>query len=382
MCEGTPVTEDDSRSKRTEEESAMTETAVISDIDPAEVEQAAGQVMGILTGGMLSHMIDIGARTNLFDALAGGSATSVELADRAGLTERYVREWLASLVTGGLVQYDALTSTYTLPPALAAVLTDGPMNMTPFAALNTHLGKHVHQVARAFREGGGVPYAEYRPEFTDVMDSISRVGYDAALVEAIVPLVPGLADSMRAGARVADVACGTGHALVLLAKAFPKSTFVGYDFDDGAIGRARAEAAGAGLTNVSFQVCDAATLTIDEPFDAVFVFDAIHDQVDPAAVLRRIHDALKPGGVFCMNEPHGADALEDNIENPMAPMLYGCSTLHCMTVSLAHGGAGIGTVFGEGLAREMLTDAGFVDIDVQPAPGDPVNAVYVSRKPA
>ena len=360
----------------------MTETAIAPEIDPAQVEEAMGQLIGIFTGGMLSYMIEIGAKTNLFGALAAGPATSTELADRAGLTERYVREWLAAVVTGGIVEYDPTTSTYTLPAARAAVLTDGPMNLTPFAALTTHLGKHVHQVERAFREGGGVPYADYRPEFTDVMDSISRVTFDAALVDAIVPLVPGLVDSLRAGARVADVACGTGHALVVLAKAFPASTFVGYDFDDGAIARARAEAAGAELTNLTFHVCDAAALTVDEPFDAVFVFDAIHDQVDPAAVLRHIHDALKPGGVFCMNEPHGADALEDNIANPMAPLLYATSTLHCMTVSLAHGGAGIGTVFGEGLARQMLTDAGFVDIDVQPAPADPVNAVYISRRPA
>ena len=134
------------------------------------------------------------------------------------------------------------------------MLTDGPMNLAPMAALGTHLGKHVHQVARAFREGGGVPYSEYRPEFTDVMDSISRVQYDGFLVDAYLPLVPGLRDRLEAGIRVADVACGTGHALVVLARAFPASTFVGYDLDDGAIGRARAEAAGAQLTNVTFEV--------------------------------------------------------------------------------------------------------------------------------
>jgi SAM-dependent methyltransferase len=167
---------------------------------------------------------------------------------------------------------------------------------------------------------------------------------------------------------------------VLLARAFPASTFVGYDLDEGAIARARAEAGGAGLTNVSFEVRDAARLEVDHPFDVVFVFDAIHDQVDPGGVLERIHSALTNGGIFVMKEPHASDNLEDNMANPMAPLLYATSTLHCMTVSLAHGGAGIGTVFGEQLARRMLAAAGFVDIQLHPAPGDPGDAVYVSRK--
>jgi SAM-dependent methyltransferase len=194
-------------------------------------------------------------------------------------------------------------------------------------------------------------------------------------------LVPGLGDRMRAGARVADVACGTGHALVLLAREFPASSFLGVDFDETAIARARAEAAGAGLTNVTFRVADVARPWAEESYDAVLVFDALHDQVDPAAVLRHIHDALTPGGRFVLKEPRAADALEGNIGNPMAPILYACSTLHCLTVSLAHGGAGIGTVFGEGLAREMLASAGFAELDVHPVPGDPGGAFYLSTRP-
>ena len=348
--------------------------------DPAKIEEFAGRLLSVFTGSMLAYMIDIGQRTGLLAAAAGGRATSDELARRAGLTERYVREWLGAMVTGGIVDYDPTTKSYSLPPERAACLTEGPTNMAPWAGMVTHLGKHVHQVARVFREGGGVPYAEYRPEFTDVMDALSREIFDGLLIDAYVPLVPGLAEQLTTGARVADVACGTGHALVLLARAFPASTFVGYDLDEGAIARARAEAGGAGLTNVRFQVCDAARLSVDQPLDVVFVFDAIHDQVDPTGVLDRIHAALVDGGCFVMTEPHGADNLEDNIANPMAPILFACSTLHCLTVSLAHGGAGIGTVFGEQLARRMLTDAGFVDIQLHPAPGDPVNAVYVSRK--
>ena len=349
-------------------------------VDPAQIEAFAARLLSLYAGSMLSCMIDIGHRTGLLAVAAHGPGTSEELAGRAGLTERYVREWLAAMVSGGIVEYDAATQTYALPPVHAACLTDGPMNLAVFAAFNTHLAKHVHQVARAFREGGGVPYAEYRPEFTDVMDAISRASLDATLVDGILPLAPGLAERLAAGARVADVACGTGHALVLLGRAFPRSTFVGYDLDDAAVARGRAEAAGAGLTNVRYEVCDAARLAVDEPFDAVFVFDAIHDQVDPAAVLRRIHDALNPGGAFVMKEPHAADTLEENVASPMAPILYGCSTLHCLPISLAHGGAGIGTMFGEGLACELLAEAGFGSVDVHPAPGDPADAIYVTRR--
>jgi SAM-dependent methyltransferase len=349
-------------------------------VDAEQVEQFLGTLVSIYTGSMLNYMIDLGHRTGLLAASAQGPATSDELARRAGLTERYVREWLGAMVTGGIVDYEPRAGTYSLPPERAACLTEGATNLAPMALLNTHLGKHVHQVARAFREGGGVPYAEYRPEFTDVMDAIGRGTYDALLIDAYLPLVPGLTEQLNSGVRVADVACGTGHALVLLARAFPQSTFVGLDLDQGAIARARAEAGGARLDNVSFEVCDAARLEVDQPFDVAFVFDAIHDQVDPTGVLERIHGALTEGGLFVMKEPHAADNLEDNIANPMAPILYSVSTLHCMTVSLAHGGAGIGTMFGEQLARRMLAEAGFVDVQVHAAPGDPGDAVYVSRK--
>ncbi len=215
------------------------------------------------------------------------------------------------------------------------------------------LAEHVPALARVFRDGGGVPYADFAPEFTDVMDAMGRGGFDQFLIDAYLPVVPGLTERLAAGARVADVACGTGHALVLLGQAFPASTFTGYDLDENAIDRARAEAAGAGLTNVHFELADIAQLAVDTPFDAVFMFDALHDQVDPAGVLQRIHQMLAPDGVLFLREPHAADTLEGNLDNPMAPIQYSVSTLHCLTVSLAHGGAGIGTVFGEQLARSL-----------------------------
>jgi SAM-dependent methyltransferase len=352
-------------------------TAGRGTLDEARVEAFAGHLFELYTGGLLTFMVDIGHRTGLFAAAAAGPATSAELAARADLQERYVREWLGAMATGGIVEYDPATRTYRLPAEHAACLTGrGSGNLAPFSRLDTHLAKHVDAVARAFREGGGVPYAEFRPEFTDVMDALGRGTFDELLLEAYLPLVPGLVERLEAGARVADVGCGTGHALVLMGGAYPASTFVGYDLAADAIARARSEA--AGLANVRFEVRDAARLAVGEPFDVVFVFDAVHDQVDPAAVLERIHAALAPGGCFVMVEPRASSNLEDNLGNPLAPLLYTVSTLHCMTVSLAGGGAGLGAAWGERLARSMLADAGFRDVVVHEAPGDPLNAVFVA----
>jgi SAM-dependent methyltransferase len=362
----------------------MTNTAIVDDagIDEQTVAAFAGHLMELYTGGLLAYMIDLGHRTGLLDAAAGGAGTSEVLAARAGLHERYVREWLGAMVTGGIVEYDAATATYRLPAEHAVCLAgDGPLNLAPFSQLNTHLAHHVGDVAAAFRDGGGVPYSAYRPEFTDVMDALGRGAYDGLLVDAIVPLAPGLTERLAAGARAADVACGTGHALVVLGRAFPASTFVGYDLDEGSIDRARQEAAEAGLTNVSYEVRDVVTLPADPPLDAVFVFDAIHDQVDPRGVLGAIHDALVPGGCFVMKEPRVSSNLEDNVGNPFAPLIYSISTLHCLTVSLAHDGAGLGTAFGEQVARQLLAEAGFGDVIVHEAPGDPTDAVFVTSKP-
>lgn len=351
----------------------VTETA----FDPEKVEAFAGKLGAILQGSLLNYLVEIGDRTGLFAAAVQGPATSAQLAERAGLHERYVREWLGAMATSGIVDYDPATETFVLPAEHAALLL-GPASMAPLAAMNRVLGKYVPDVARVFREGGGVPYADFCPEFSDAMDAIGRGAFDQFLVDAYLPLAPGLVERLASGARVADFACGSGHALVLLASAFPASTFVGYDLDDHGLGRARKEAADAGLTNVTFEHADVAALSVDDPFDVVFIFDALHDQVDPKRVLEHVRGAMRPDGTFVMREPRAADKLEDDLQNPMAPVIYSVSTMHCLTVSLAHGGAGIGTAFGEQLARELLVGAGFDDPSVFPAPGHPFDAVYVT----
>lgn len=351
-------------------------------LDEERVERFMGQLMEAYTGGMVTLMIDLAHRTGLLVALAARPRTSSEVADCAGLQERYVRECLGALVTAGIIDYDATGAVYSLPPEHALCLTGaGSLNIAPYSMITALLGKHVNEVAQSFRDGGGVSYDQFRPEFTSVMDGLSRGLMDGQLLRGILPVGGDLPDRLASGIRVADIGCGSGHAVNLMAREFPKSTFIGYDIGSDAIEVARAEAVDYGVGNATFEVLDVVMLPTEPPFDAIFAFDSIHDQVDPVGVLRRVHEALRPSGVFVMMDIKANTALEDNIGNPLAPMLYSISTLHCMTVSLAHGGAGLGTVWGEQLARQMLTDAGFVDLKVSDVPDDPMDSVYIARKP-
>jgi SAM-dependent methyltransferase len=348
--------------------------------DPARTEAFAGRLLQIYTDGIVALMLDVASRTGLLEALAAGAGTSQEIAARGELTERYVRECLGSLVTAGIARFDAASARYDLPPEHAACLTgEGSQNLAPLARVGTLLAHHVDGVARAFREGGGVPYEAFRPEFTEAMDGLSRGTFDAQLVDALVPLAEGLPARLDRGATVIDIGCGTGHSTNVLARAFPRSTFVGYDLSEEALDRGRDEAAAWGLGNVRFESLDLVELAPPRPADVVFAFDVIHDQADPVTVLDRVRASLADDGVFVMMDIKASSNLEDNVDNPLAPLLYGISTLHCMTVSLARDGAGLGTVWGEELACRMLADAGFTSVEVHDVPDDPLDSLYVAR---
>lgn len=350
------------------------------ELDRRKTADFARKIFGHYTSGILSLMIDIGDRTGLFDTLAQGPGTSEEIAARSGLNERYVREWLGAMTTGGITEYDADTKVFTLPPEHAVCLT-GPTsrNLSPNSQYLAMLAKQVPNLVECFRHGGGVPYSEFRPDFTEMMDASWRRLYDGLLIKGFLPLAEGLPERLQSGIRVADVGCGTGHAINVMAKEYPNSTFTGFDFNEDGIARARAEAQEMGLPNASFEVMDAAQLPPEPKYDLITSFDAIHDQRDPATVIQRIAAALAPGGMYFMVEPKASSNLEENVGNPFAPYLYGFSVLHCMTVSLAYDGAGVGTAWGEQAARQLLTDAGFTRIDVRDAPG-PQNSIYVCRK--
>ena len=347
--------------------------------NPDLVKQFGARLLGIYTGGVLTKLIDIGYQVGLFEASKSGAATSEELADRAVLKERYVREWLGAMTSSGIYTYEPETRKYTLPDEHAMLLTgDGPMNLTPMSRIVNHFGTHLQRLVACFRDGGGIPYSAYRPVFTQCMDDAWRRIYDHQLITGFIPAVPGLTEALRDGITVLDIGCGSGHAMNILAREFPGSAFVGYDIAEDAIADARAEASRLALENTRFDVADVASFSTEEKFDLITAFDAIHDQRAPADVLRNVCRALAPGGSFMMVEFKFSSRLEDNIQNPFAPMYYGISLMHCMPVSLAIDGEGLGTVWGEQVARRYLADAGFGSVVVLDSPR-PQNCIFVAR---
>ena len=279
-----------------------------------------------------------------------------------------------------VVRYEPATATYALPVEHAAVLTEaaGPGNLAIVMQHVAMMGEVEQRTIDRFRVGGGLSYAEF-PHFHRNMAETSAAVNDAALVQAILPLVTGALDALGEGIDVADVGCGRGHAVNLMAQAFPASRFTGYDFSVSAIEAARQEARDLDLTNATFEVLDVARLEEHSRFDLVTAFDAIHDQAHPASVLGNIRRALRPGGTFLMVDIKASSEPERNLDLPWASYLYAISTYHCMSVSLGLGGDGLGTVWGVELATSMLADAGFTQVEEKHLEADPFNAYFVAR---
>lgn len=344
----------------------------------------AESLLAMLNQGALALMVSIGHRTGLFDALDElPPADAAQIASHAGLDERYVKEWLATMTAGHIVNYDSTAGYYHLPAHRAAVLTRAanPDNIAVFAQYIGVLGQVEDRVVNCFHNGGGVGYEHY-PRFHEVMAEDSGQTVIAALDAHILPLVPGLVERLERGIRVLDVGCGRGRALQHLAARFPRSAFVGYDLSDQALHRARDEARAQRLDNLLFEQRDLTgfdTATDNERFGLITAFDAIHDQADPQGVLDGIQRRLVDGGTFLMQDIRASSRLENNVDHPIAPLLYTLSTMHCMTVSLAQGGAGLGTMWGEELAVDMLERAGFENVEVHRLAHDFQNNFYVSR---
>jgi 2-polyprenyl-3-methyl-5-hydroxy-6-metoxy-1,4-benzoquinol methylase len=351
-------------------------------LDPAKAEAFGGRMVGLLNEGFLGMLISIGHQTGIFDALAElPPSTSAQIAAATGLQERYVREWLGGMTVGHIVEYDRETRTFNLPAEHAASLTRaaGPNNLAFFTQYMGLAGEVEQGIVRAFRQGGGVPYAAFG-RFQQLQAEESAPLYDTALVEAILPLAPELVERLRAGIDVLDVGCGQGHALNVMARAFPRSRFTGYDFAEEGVAAAHAEAARLGLANAQFAARDIAAIDDDGRYDLITAFDVIHDLARPEETLRAIARALKPDGVFLMMEIAASSELGDNLDHPFGPFLYAASVFHCMTVSLAQGGPGHGTVWGEQGARHALADAGFSQVEQQQLPGDFFHVFYVARR--
>lgn len=352
------------------------------DLDTDRSEAFAERMLSAFNETALVAMTSIGHRTGLFDALAELPPTTSEaIAAHAGLDERYVREWLAVMVTSRVVEYEPGTRCYRLPAEHACWLTRAasPNNLAVTAQLLPSIGHVETELVRCFREGGGLSYDRY-PRFHEVMAEDSGQTVVDALFDHILPIVPGLTDALERGIRLLDVGCGRGRALLRLAEHFPRSRFAGVDLCAEPVEWARSQARSRGLENVRFDTREASAEPLGGPWDCITAFDAIHDQADPAAVLRGIAQALAPDGVFLMQDIAGSSHLERNLDHPAAPFCYAISTAHCMSVSLAQGGAGLGTMWGEELATEMLRAAGFDRVETTRLEHDFLNVFFVARR--
>lgn len=353
--------------------------------DASRAEDFAGQLLTALNNGALCLMVSIGHRTGLFDAMSrSGTATSSETAAKAGLDERYVREWLGAMVTAGVVEFDPVAKRYTLPAEHAAYLTRAAAadNMAVFAQYIGVLGGVEDDIVECFRKGGGVPYEKF-PRFHEVMAEDSGQSVLSSLESHILPLIPGLTARLEKGIQVLDAGCGRGRILQRLAALYPNSRFTGIDLSEEAITYARAAALEQGLTNVEFIAADLSDFDQTagaERFDFITTFDAVHDQAKPLNVLKGIYRALKPDGVYLMQDISGTSHVHKDVDHPIGTFLYTVSCMHCMTVSLAQGGEGLGAMWGEEKTREYLQRAGFRSVKTHKLAHDVQNNWYTVTK--
>jgi 2-polyprenyl-3-methyl-5-hydroxy-6-metoxy-1,4-benzoquinol methylase len=350
------------------------------EIDEAQSQAFGERLIGMLNDAATMLMTSLGHRTGLFDVMVTlPPSTTREIAEAAGLSERYVREWLGAMTVAGFVKHDPNVATYVLPMEHASWLTRGAaMNLAASTQFFAVLGGAEDAVADAFRHGKGVPYSAYN-RFHEVMAEESAQTVVAGLDEHILPRADDIVERLKAGTDVLDIGCGAGRALQHLANRFPNSHFVGFDLSDEAIAMAKREASEKGLSNVTFEVRDLAQIEEVAAFDLVTAFDVIHDQAQPDRVLSNVRCGLKPGGLFLMQDISCAGHHHHDRAHVLGPFLYTISCMHCMSVSLANGGPGLGATWGKAKALEMLQAAGFDDVVVVTLPHDPMNFWFLAR---
>ena len=362
--------------------SKFTSMCQVCHLNTTRAEAFANEMMSLLNHGALSLMVSIGHRTGLFDTMRQlPPATYRTIAKEAGLNERYVQEWLGAMVSGRIVEYHPQPDTYELPREHAAYLTRaaGADNVAVFTQYISTLGQVEDDIVRCFQQGGGVPYEKF-PRFHEVMREDSGLAVVPMLIDEILPLIPNSVSHLTEGIRVLDVGCGSGRALNLMAQHFPASEFVGYDLCEEPLSVARQEARVQGLTNVYFEQKDLTRYQPEARFNLITAFDAIHDQARPDLVLQRIYQALDEDGHFLMVDINASSKVENNIDHPIAPLLYTLSTMHCMTVSLAQNGMGLGAMWGREAANRLLREAGFRQVSEYLIERDFQNRYFVIRK--
>jgi SAM-dependent methyltransferase len=330
-------------------------------VDPAKLEQFLGRMVGDMGAAMSAALVVLGDRLGLYKALAKDPASSAELAERTGFAERYLREWLAAQAAAGYVSYDTAAKRFHMTPEQAAVFADegGPAFLPGAYEIVASVFHDEPRIAEAFRTGQGVGWHEHHSCLFRGTERFFRPGYAAHLVGQWLPALDGVTAKLEHGASVADVGCGHGASTILMAEAFPRSTFVGFDYHAPSIERARQAARDAGVHGrVWFETAGGK----DYPgsrYDLVTFFDCLHDMGDPVGAAAHVRDTLDRDGTWMIVEPFAHDSLTDNL-NPIGRMFYSASTMICTPASLSQEvGLGLGAQAGEARLREVVTQGGF-----------------------
>jgi len=349
-------------------------------LDAGKLEQFVFRAVDEVGATLNAALVVMGDRLGLYRALAGaGALTSAELAERTGTAERYVREWLNAQAAGGYVTYHPGEDRYSLPPEQAVALTDedSPAYLPGFFEIALGSVLDSPRITDAVRNGGGVGWHEHNEHVHDGCERFFRPGYNANLIESWLPALDGVVERLERGARVADVGCGHGASTILMAGAFPSSTFVGSDYHAGSIETARRRAAEAGVEErVRFEAAPAAGYAGDG-YDLVTMFDCLHDMGDPVGAARHVLATLAPGGTWMIVEPAAGDRVQDNL-NPVGRAYYGFSTLLCTPASLSQDvGLALGAQAGPARIEQVVGEAGFTRF--RRVAETPFNHVYEAR---
>lgn len=349
-------------------------------IDEEKLNQLLGKFVADFGAAFHAGLVVIGENLGLYKAMAGaGALTSAELAERTGTNERYVREWLNSQAAGGYVEYDAAAGRYSLSEEQAFALADekSPAYLPGAFLLATSALRAVPKIAEKFRTGEGFGWHEHDHGLFRGTELFFRPGYAANLISSWIPALEGVEEKLKKGAKVADVGCGLGASTILMAQAYPNSTFVGYDYHDGSIEMARERASEEGIADrVKFEVAKAKDYPGTD-YDFVAFFDCLHDMGDPVGAAAHVLESLAPDGTWMIVEPFAGDRVEDNL-NPIGRIFYSASTLLCTPASLSQEvGLALGAQAGEARMREVVTKGGFKRF--RRATETPFNIVYEAR---
>jgi SAM-dependent methyltransferase len=359
-----------------------TQEALMSttEIDGAKLEQFVFRAVEEVGATLNTALVVMGDRLGLYKALDGaGGLTSAELAERTGTAERYVREWLNAQAAGGYVEYDPDSGRYTLPPehAIALAQPESPAYLPGFFQIALGSVSDSPHIVEVAREGDGFGWGEHGHDVHEGCERFFRTGYNTHLIDAWLPALDGVVEKLEQGAHVADVGCGHGASTILMARAFPNSTFVGTDYHEGSIATARERAAEAGVADrVRFEATPAAAYA-GSGYDLVTMFDCLHDMGDPVGAAQHVRETIAPDGTWLIVEPAAGDRVEDNL-NPVGRAYYGFSTLLCTPASLSQEvGLALGAQAGEARIRDVAIAGGFTRF--RRAAETPFNLVFEAR---